>query len=67
MIAEKMWTHNGIEPSLQELLSDPVVIILMQRDGVTRHDIEMAMDRARLAPSVTHDGQNIQGALTSRR
>lgn len=67
MIAEKMWIYDGAEPSLQELLSDPVIMILMQRDGVTRHDIETAIDRARLAPSVTHDGQNIQRALTSRR
>ena len=60
MIAEKARIPDGIEPSLQELLSDPVIKILMQRDGVTRRDIETAVDRARSAPPVTHVDQNIE-------
>jgi hypothetical protein len=42
---------NGIEPSLDELLSDPVIITLMERDGVTRHDVEAIIDRATASQS----------------
>jgi len=36
------------EPSLSELLEDPLVLLLMARDGVTRHDIVALMTDMRI-------------------
>ena len=38
------------EPSLNELLDDPLVILLMTRDGVTRSEIEAIMADMQLRP-----------------
>lgn len=37
----------GIEPSLDELLSDPIALALRRSDGVTRREIEALMRQAR--------------------
>ena len=39
----------GTEPSLDELLSDPIALALRRSDGVTRREIEALMARARQA------------------
>ena len=38
---------TGTEPSLDELLSDPIALALRRSDGVTRREIEALMARAR--------------------
>lgn len=33
------WARAGVEPSLEEMLADPVVGIVMERDAVTAEDV----------------------------
>jgi hypothetical protein len=40
---------TGTEPSLDELLSDPIALALRRSDGVTRREIEALMAQARQA------------------
>ena len=40
---------TGTEPSLDELLSDPIALALRRSDGITRRDIEALMAQARMA------------------
>ena len=45
--AYNFWARGGVEPPLGELLSDPILILLMNRDGVTQVDVEEAIGKAR--------------------
>lgn len=38
------------EPALGDLLDDPIVVLLMARDGVTRGEVERLMDECALRP-----------------
>jgi len=38
------------EPALGDLLDDPIVALLMARDGVTRGEVERLMDECALRP-----------------
>ncbi|MHC4092865.1 MAG: hypothetical protein ACYSVY_21760 [Planctomycetota bacterium] len=38
------WLHG--EPSVEELLSDPIVHLMMRYDGITAHDVWAAMQVA---------------------
>jgi hypothetical protein len=54
------WRRPGIEPGLDYILSEPLVLMVMQRDGVTNTDIQemMHITPARLtksAPTTTQD------------
>lgn len=40
---------TGTEPSLDELLSDPIALALRRSDGVTRSEVEALMAQARQA------------------
>lgn len=39
----KMWTCH--EPSLEDMLADPIVLCLMARDGVSADDVRLLMRR----------------------
>jgi len=41
------WSSAGLEPTLDELLHDPIVELLMRRDRISRQAILRAMARAR--------------------
>ena len=41
-----IFTQGGIEPSLDELLADPLTIALMRADHVTVEDVRMAACQA---------------------
>lgn len=47
------WIHG--EPTVDDLLDDPVVITLLQRDGLTSEDVRaaVALGRSRLDPELT--------------
>lgn len=45
---DKPWHEPGIEPALNDMLDDPVVQLLMQRDGVGRSDVERLIDLMRV-------------------
>lgn len=42
------WERSGEEPSLEEMLFDPVVESVLKRDGLTREDVMAVMEAARL-------------------
>jgi hypothetical protein len=41
------WLAPGQEPSLAEMLADPLVHLVMRRDGVSRAELEAAIAAAR--------------------
>jgi hypothetical protein len=41
------WLEAGEEPSLAEVLADPLVHLVMRRDGVSRSQLETVIARAR--------------------
>ncbi len=41
------FTRSGAEPSLTEVLGDPLVQLIMQRDGVKEADLRRLIDAAR--------------------
>jgi hypothetical protein len=43
----RRWERGGEEPSLEELLFDPVVESVLKRDGLTREDVMAVMEAAR--------------------
>ena len=45
MIEREGW--DGGEPSIAELLSDPIVELVLRRDGLTRRDVWRAVEAAR--------------------
>lgn len=48
------------ELTLDELLADPVVQLVMQRDGVTAEDVRQVIERARQAQSANSEGREFR-------
>ena len=44
--SESGWADAGVELSLDEMLADPIVRLLMARDGVSEHDVRRVMSEA---------------------
>jgi len=44
----RRWDRPGEEPSLAEMLSDPVVDSVLRRDGLTPDDVMAVMNDARI-------------------
>lgn len=44
MTRTREWAGGG-EPTLEELLNDPIIHAMMRRDGVERADVELALSR----------------------
>ena len=45
MPSTPIWSH--LEPTVEEMLSDPIIIALMQADGVRRYELEQMLERVR--------------------
>ena len=45
------WTKQGEEPTLETFFADPIVDLLLRRDGLNVQDVWRAIDQAR--PSVS--------------
>lgn len=43
------WLRSHEQPTLAEMLDEPIVQLLMARDGVARAEIETLVERLRLA------------------
>ena len=41
------WAGAGIEPSLAEVLADPLIHLIMRRDGVTPPELRAVVDAAK--------------------
>jgi hypothetical protein len=44
------WKRGGTEPPLQELMNDPIMHLLLQRDGLTSEVIWQFLEQARHHP-----------------
>lgn len=44
------WLRDYKQPSLDEMLDDPMMQLLMQRDGVTREEVVALMRRRQAVP-----------------
>ncbi len=42
-----IWAHAGPEPELDDMLADPIVHLVLKRDGLTRDDVVAVMRQAR--------------------
>ncbi|MBI1776455.1 MAG: hypothetical protein HYR63_14005 [Proteobacteria bacterium] len=50
------YARGGVEPSVEEMLGDPVVQAVMERDGVTGERVQSLLSQAR-APSSAQAGE----------
>jgi hypothetical protein len=41
------WSRPGVEPGLEEALADPVVLLVLRRDGLTAADVRAVIARLR--------------------
>lgn len=48
------WSIAGVEPRLDELLADPIVHLVMQRDGISPDDVRQAMRKVGRRDPVRH-------------
>ncbi len=44
-----LWKYAGREPAIAAMLEDPIVRLVMQRDGLTADDVREVVARARVA------------------
>ena len=49
MMSNRLWRKAGEEPDLAEILADPLVHLVMRRDGVSLKELETVIARARAA------------------
>ena len=47
--------RGSVEPSITELLRDPIAIVLMQADGLTSRDVEAVICRIRQRRTMRQD------------
>ena len=62
------WTKQGEEPTLETFFADPIVDLLLRRDGLTVQDVRRAIDRARSGGTqsgVTRSGGTRSGGTRS--
>jgi hypothetical protein len=52
MTIVRKWSQTGQEPALVEVLADPIIHLVMRRDGVTLAQLHGVIARARWALSV---------------
>ena len=58
----KDWSKGGVEPSVAEILSDPIVHLVMRRDGVAMDDVRTLVHAARVSlPGGTGDASGKAG------
>jgi hypothetical protein len=43
--APSPWSRAGAEPALDEVLADPIVLLVMDRDRLTAEDVRAVADR----------------------
>lgn len=59
-IVTEHWGEAGVEPSLQEVMAEPIVHLVMRRDGLSAKDVWLAVlaaqRRAAMCPPIESDG-----------
>ena len=56
------YMSGGVEPSLEEMLDDPVVQAVMERDGVTDETVRWALSQARGSDDAAPSGSEESGS-----
>ncbi len=46
-VNNKRWRRGGVEPGIEELLTDPIVGLVLQRDRITLDDVWAVIYKAR--------------------
>ncbi|MCX8282117.1 hypothetical protein OSJ77_18165 [Phyllobacterium sp. 0TCS1.6C] len=46
----------NLDPTLDELLDDPIIRLVMQSDGVAREDVRLAMNAAKIRSAIADAG-----------
>jgi hypothetical protein len=49
MTSNRLWRKAGEEPDLAEVLADPLVHLVMRRDGISLAQLQSVIARARAA------------------
>lgn len=49
-MSAKSWSEAGVEPAVEELLSDPIVLLIMKRDGLSVGDVRRSIGAAHGGP-----------------
>jgi hypothetical protein len=49
MMSNRLWRNAGEEPDLADVLADPIVHLVMRRDGVSLAQLQSVIARARAA------------------
>lgn len=65
---EQKYAVAGIEPPLEELLNDPITLLVMQRDGIGVADVQraVALGRSRLRASMRDPTQELRAPDPTR-
>jgi len=49
MRSDRLWRDAGEEPKLSDVLADPLIHLVMRRDGVSRAQLDAVIAQARAA------------------
>ncbi len=60
------WSKQGEEPTLETFFEDPIVDLLLQRDGLTQTDVRQAIDKARPCKDIpqNHSASGVECSLS---
>lgn len=61
-----IWRHAGIEPSLDDMLADPIVHAVMRRDGIGEREVRLAIAHARRGTTLLVAIPQERGAFARR-
>jgi len=48
-MSKPLWAYSGFEPSVSEMLTDPIVCALMKADGIRREELVALIRRMSLS------------------
>ena len=61
----ELWRRGGVEPTVEELLADPIVGLLMRHDRIDETELRRALARAGAALLDESDGMAAEMAAAS--
>jgi len=54
-MSKPLWAYSGFEPSVADMLTDPIVCALMKADGIQREELIALIRRMSLSAPPTCD------------
>lgn len=46
-MSSKKWEGRGIEPPIEDVMSDPIVALIMARDNIDKDDVWKVVEKAK--------------------